>query len=443
VCSVLYPAWFWTHTPNEPFLFASYARELSIRDAVKARRLIESVWYRTMWPHVELLPDNNLKASYQNTEMGIRQTTSVGGTVTGLGGKHLILDDPHNVKEAESPLIRDAAVEWFRESWSTRANSHDTVRIVIQQRVHEKDVAGYCIESKDFDHLNLPMQYEGKKSAPTSLGWVDPREEHGATLWPARYSVKAAEALKKTLGEYAYASQFQQTPVPRGGGLFKREWLRFWYNPELGEPKPIQAQNQDGKYFDLIQKPLPHNLDLTQGVQSWDLSFKGLAHSDYVVGQVWVPDKGNRYLLDQERGRWDYPATKAAFKRLTDRCPIGRKLVEERANGSAVMSELKESIPGMIAITPQGGKESRASAITAFFEAGNVWLPHPAQFPWVTAFIDELVSFPRAANDDQVDAMSQGLAYLASKSTALVEFEASSDEHDLNFLVKDDPAEAF
>jgi len=437
LCSVLYPAWLWTHSPYEAILGASYSAALSIRDAVKSRRVIESDWFKARWPHVVLLDDANAKSAYQNNLMGVRQTTSVGGTVTGLGGTHLLLDDPHNVKDAESAAIREAAVEWFRESWATRANTSDTVRLVIQQRVHQRDVAGYCIDAGGWVHLNLPMQFEGKKAPPTPKGWQDPREEFGATLWPARYSVEDALALKAELGEYAYAGQFQQQPTPRGGGMFKREWFRFWYDPELGTPAPMEIQDEAGEWVTLQQKPLPP-VSLQEAAQSWDLSFKGGPKADFVVGQVWAvaeKNRGERFLLDQERGRWDFPATLSAMRRLSVRFPTYTKWVEEKANGSAVIATLANEIPGIIPVQPQGGKESRAAAVAGLVESGSVYLPHPDQFPWVKDLLEELATFPRGVNDDQVDAMTQALMKMQHRKADIIDlFGPGGDSGDGGFL---------
>lgn len=421
LCSVLYPVWLWTHAPNETMLFASYAERLAIRDAVKARYVVESDWFQARWP-LRLLADTNLKSSYQNERMGKRETTSVGGTVTGLGGRHLILDDPHNVKDAESAAVRERAVTWWRESWHSRANTKDTVMITIMQRVHSADISHHCVE-QGWEALILPMQFDGRKST-TCLGWTDPRREVGETLWPTRYAVEDAEELRRDMGEYAWAGQYQQIPTPRGGGLFKSVWLRFWYDEDLGIPAPVEFQNDDGDWIKCVQKPLPPVFPETK-TQSWDLAFKGTDKSDFVVGQVWAPGTADqpaaRYLLDQERGRFDFPATLVAFDRLAQRHPTFTKWVEEKANGSAVISTLSQKIPGIIPVNPQGGKESRAAAVASLFESGCVYLPHPDQFPWVRGLIEEITTFPRGANDDQVDAMTQALIKMQQRRVDVVD----------------------
>jgi len=428
--SVLYPSWLWTFAPTERSLFASYSLALATRDSVRTRRVIESDWYRKRWPHVELVDDQNLKASFENTLTGNRHSTAVGAATTGLGGSQLVVDDPIAVQEAESAAVRESTLTWFREAWSTRANTHDTCRIVVMQRVHQRDVVGYCLEEGGWEHLNLPFEFEGDRRK-TIIGWSDPRTKQGDVLWPARYSdPDEVASMKKTMGPAGVAGQLQQRPVPRGGAIFKKEWFRFWYPDDGPVPPPVVAQKEGGDYVECVQKALPPVSEIGQ-LASWDLAFKGGAKNDYVVGQVWTNARrapADKYLLAQERGQWDFVQTLAAIRRMQAQYPTTQTLVEDKANGSAVIASIRSEIPGMIAINPQGGKESRASAIAPLLEAGNVYFPHPAIFPWVDQFLDELLTFPRGNHDDQVDAMTQALS---RSFTTHIEMLDIGEPHDL------------
>lgn len=418
---VLFPAWVWANNAAEKFLTGSYALQLATRDAVRTRRVIESDWYKERWPTVVLAEDQNQKTSFENTSTGTRQVVAVGSATTGLGGTFLICDDPHNVQQAESALIRETAVTWFREAWGTRANTPTTVRIVVMQRVHQSDVAGYILQEGGWTVLKLPMRYEDGPRIPTPIGWTDPRTRDGELLWPDRYGEEEIAALEKTLGSAATASQLQQRPAPRGGGTFRREWYKFWYDDRLGIPDPVVTQKTNGEYIECAQKARP-GIDPSTLLASWDLAFKGGENNDYVVGQVWARggkgDRGNLYLLDQERGQFDFPATIDAMYRLRDRNPgIVSTIVEEKANGAAAIATLKNEVSGLVAVDPEGGKESRASAAAPLFEAGSVWLPHPDQFPWVAGYLDEMGLFPRGAHDDQVDATTQALKRMQDRHT--------------------------
>jgi len=189
------------------------------------------------------------------------------------------------------------------------------------------------------------------------------------------------------------------------------------------ELPPVQVKTSDGQVLSIAAVPIPAQFE--QILQSWDMAYKGLATSDYVVGQVWGAYRADRYLLDQVRGRWDMPATKAAVQELSRRWPkAGTKLVEDKANGPAVIQELGHDVPGLIAVNPEGGKMARAQAVSPQVESGNVYLPHPALVSWVDDLIEEAAAFPHGRNDDQVDAMTQALNRLRSASASYVVPEA-------------------
>ena len=411
--SVLWPTWEWISKPEVRWLFASYAQSLSTRDSLKCRRIIESPWYRERWGQVyQLTGDQNVKTRYDNTRTGYRIATSVGGAATGEGGDRLIIDDPHNVKEAPSDLIRESTLLWWRESMSTRGNDPRTVaKVIVMQRVHERDLTGYLLaEEGDWDHLCLPAEYEPKVQI-TSIGWSDPRTTDGELLWPERFGPAEMAELKKSLGSYGSAGQLQQRPSPPEGGIFKRHWWRYW-QPKGANLPGVMVKRQDGS-LELIEAiELPDVFDLQ--AQSWDLAFKDTKDSAYVVGQVWGRVKADKFILDQVRDRLDFVATCQALKVLTAKWPKATaKWIEDKANGPAVIASMKREIAGIIAIEPMGDKVSRAHAVTPEVESGNVYLPHPYLAPWVEGFIEEHATFPNGSFKDQVDTTTQALAKMA------------------------------
>jgi predicted phage terminase large subunit-like protein len=164
----------------------------------------------------------------------------------------------------------------------------------------------------------------------------------------------------------------------------------------------------DGGLFEHPQIALPPIFD--EMMQSWDMAFKDTKHSDFVCGQVWAKWRGNRFLLDQVLDRMDITKTLKAVRTMTAKWPNAMtKLVEDAANGPAVIDMLRDEIPGLIAVRPEGGKEARAAASAPVIESGNVYLPHPVFAPWVDAFIASCATFPNAAHDDDVDAMTQAM----------------------------------
>ena len=396
ITSVMFPAWLWLQDPTLRLLYSSYAQSLSTRDSVAMRQLIESGWYQARWASVfQIASEQNEKTRFENNHKGYRLATSVGGANTGEGGDVIVADDPHNVQEVESEVTRKSAVRWWNEVMSTRGNNPATAcRIVIMQRVHEQDLAGDIVEKGGYVHLNLPMEYEPKVSQASPIGWEDPRKEEGALLWPDRYGPEWVAEQKKRMGSYAYAAQFQQRPAPLEGGMFNRSWWKFYRT----DPALLLEGGTNDQCW------------------SWDMAFKGQDDSDFVVGQAWARKGADFYLVHQIRARMTYTATKAAVKAGAAKFPrIGAKLVEDKANGSAVIDDLKSAVGGLIPVKPEGGKEARGAVVQPYAEAGNIYLPDPSIAPWVEDYIAEFQNFPKGAHDDQVDATSQAIVWLRGR----------------------------
>ena len=416
--AVMFPAWAWTFDPSIKWLYSSYAQSLSIRDSVKMRRLIESAWYRERWgDRFVLTSDQNQKLKFENDQTGYRMATSVGGSNTGEGGDIIVVDDPHNVEERESEVMREGVLDWWYNVMSTRVNNpKKRRRVVVMQRVHEQDLAGSLLEQGGWTHLNLPAEYEGGKCLVTGcvFHWdKDPRTAEKELLWPARFGSAEVAQLKKDLGEQGAASQLQQRPAPAEGGILKRHWWKYWCHPGQEDSlPPVRMKLPDGSYKEIKAIPLPYVFD--KQAQSWDMTFKDLSANDYVVGEQWGRRGPDAFCLDQVRGQMDFSTTLEAVRSLNRTWTLpSEKVIEDAANGPAVLSVLKQEIPGLRA-QPVGkaGKEARAAAYSHLVSAGNCYLPHPAIAPWVNGFIDECATFPNASHDDQVDTWSQAMDVL-------------------------------
>jgi len=393
--SVMWPVWEWIRHPETRWIFASYSQSLSTKHSVDRRTIIQSDWYQSRWgDRFKLVEDHNLKTEFLNDKRGHMIATSVGGTSTGKGGNRLVVDDPLNPKEAASDVLRERANTWFDQTFYSRLDDKKTGAIVvIMQRLHEKDLTGHLLEQGgEWEHLCLPAIAEDRQVIHFPMSGRTLVREPGDLLWPEREGPKEIEAAKLALRSYGFAGQYQQRPSPMEGGIFKRGWWKFYKEP-------------------------PARFD--EMLQSWDCSFKSASTSDYVVGQVWGRVGGEFYLLDQVRDRMDFTETLQAVRALTAKWPKARsKLIEDKANGQAVIDALKREIPGIIPVTPKESKEARAMAVQPFMEAGNVYLPDPSIAPWIHDFIEECAAFPNAAHDDQVDAMTQALNRLAQRKTA-------------------------
>lgn len=434
IVAVFWPAWMWLRNPGWRVLTGSYALDLAIRDAQRARELITSDEYERIKIALGLTwsisSDQNVKSNYSNTAKGFRMALSVGSKATGFRGDCLIFDDLVNVK-APHKITRESLEEarsWWKGTMSSRLNDLRTgVKIGIMQRVSEFDPCEDLIRSRtasgawEYDLVALPSEYDpdlyralGRDSDTTSIGWKDWRTERGELLFPERFDSTVLAGVKMDLGAAAYAAQHGQRPSPASGGLLHRSWWRFWYPAGVEEPRPVLVPAAGGGVIECVQRRLPSQL--AKQTISADLTFKDGANSDNVVMQVWAwgDEDGcreDRFLLDQRCRKMDFVETLRVFRALCDDWPEATtKLVEDKANGPAVMRSLRGEISGIIPVNPMGSKEARVNAISPIIESGHVYLPHPSVAPWVADFLLEATSFPKGAHDDQVDAMSQFLA---------------------------------
>ena len=294
----------------------------------------------------------------------------------------LIVDDPHKDRaEAQSETIRQGVWDWFTSTAYTRVAPGGGV-IVMCTRWHLDDLVGRLLEqeAKGGEHWEV-FNY------PAIAEFDEEHRATGEALHPERYPIEALERIRKSVGERDWNALYQQHPVPDGGGIFKKDWIRRWTPTNL----PVS--------FDRV-------------LMSWDMTFKDTSKSDYVVGQVWGKKGANHYLLDQVRGQWSFTKTKEMFVELCKKWPRAtRKLIEDKANGPAIISEFKDVIAGIVPVTPEDSKEARAHAVTTLWEAGNVYIPEQSQdHPWVAEFETELLSFPAGAHDDMIDSCTQALS---------------------------------
>lgn len=412
-CGVGFPTWVWTKFPEKHFFYTSYDGDLSTRDSVKCRRVIDHEWYQQRWGHVyQLTTDQNVKDRFENDRTGVRLATSINGSSTGEGGDFVVIDDPHNMKEIHSETKRKEVIRTYKEALSSRLNDPKTgAFIVIMQRGHESDLSGHLIaEEEGWEHLCLPMEYESKRKVwvtvagkraqveqdvskiKTSIGFKDPRKKEGELLFPKRFPAEVVARMKTTLGAYGTAGQFQQRPNPAGGSIFSREKFRFYR-----------------------RSALPRVFD--QMIQSWDMSFKKTDDSSKVAGQVWGRSGANKYLIARVNRRMSFPESIAAVQVMTAQYPEAlAKLIEDKANGPAIMTTLGSKIPGIMAWPEQGAarmqsKEARAHAYSIHVDAGNVWLPHPEEDPSIEEFLQQHESCPNGTFWDEIDAAGQAMDY--------------------------------
>ncbi len=399
---VLWPTWEWGPfgMPHTRWLVSSYADTLSTRDSLKCRRLIDGPWYQQRWgDRFTLTTDQNQKTRFENDKTGYRISTSVRGIGTGEGGDRIVVDDPHNVMKGESELDRLNTLSWWDESMSTRVNNPDTsAKIIIQQRVHERDLTGHCIAKElDYVHLCLPARYEPKHPHPpkTTLRFADRRTKEGEPLWPGLYHDVALSRLEAEMTEYAKAGQLQQRPAPRGGGLF-----------EVDQFKLIDTM------------PPPQNI--VASVRYWDKAATegGGANTAGVLMHRTI--QGRYIIEDCKTGQWGATKRNAKMKHTAEVDGYEIVIWTEQEPGSGGKESAEATVRDLAGyrVYPDrvtGSKEVRAEPYSIQVNAGNVML---VKGEWVRKFLDEHELFPRGSKKDQVDAAAGAFNKLVGRKVA-------------------------
>lgn len=385
--------WALKHRPWLRVVGASYAQSLANRNGRSIRNIIRSNPELGM----ALAADNGSASEWEldrpeGQQRGGLVSVGIGAGLTGRPADLMVIDDPvKNRKEAESETYQDSVWEWWTDVASTRLAPGAPV-VLILTRWHEKDLAGKLLAAPDghlWKVLNIPAQAESEDDA---LG-----REIGEYLESARGRTEAQwAAIKVRVGSRSWSSMYQGSPTAPAGTIFKRDGWSFYDTPQW-------VVRDDGAYL---------GLGFDEVAMSWDLAFKGTSGSDMVVGQVWGRRGVDMYLLDQVRAQMDFVQTCTALAALAAKWPQALlKLVEDKANGPAVIAALGRSVPGIIPVEPDGGKEARAAAVSPLVESKNVHLPNPKTIPlpWIGGLIDEAAAFPNGSFDDQVDALTQAL----------------------------------
>lgn len=389
MASIGFVAWALGRRPSMQFVCASYGQDLAGKLAQDCRSAMQSAWYQRLFG-VGLDSYRPPVADFRTMAGGGRFATSVGGALTGRGGDIIIIDDPLKPDGALSDAERQSANDWFDHTLMSRLNDKRTGAIVIiMQRLHEDDLVGHVLEQDEWEVLSLPAiaEVEQRYVIPSLIGEREVVRHVGDVLHPSREPKEVLNGLRAHLGEYHFAGQYQQSPAPLGGGIFKLDWLR---------------------YYELHEKP--ENFD--QILQSWDTANKETELFDFSVCTTWGIKGEVKYLLDVLRVRMDFPTLKRVVIEQIQCFHPEIVLIEDRASGVQLIQELRAMGHSIIKeYKPEGDKVMRAVSQTAAFEGGFVKLPRQAS--WLDAFVLELTTFPRGKFDDQVDSTAQALAWIA------------------------------
>ena len=386
LASRLLPAFIMGVLPDYRLGAASYNSELSGAMAQDVRRILADPLYLNLFPKMAVKKKYDLDriGEFTNsTGTGSYIGVGVGGGLTGRPVDIGIIDDAiKNEKEALSPTTKENIWNWYQATFNTRL-SENSGQIIIGTQWAEDDIIGRVTKQFENDTRLKVLKFPAI-NLPDEVGY-NPDLPEGA-LVPELKSLEFLQQIKALFSDYWFSAMYQQFPRALGGNVFKEAGIKYYLSP------PAK--------FDKI-------------IISWDCTFKDTDGTDYVVGQAWAKTGANSYLLAQIRKRMSFTATVHAVVELKNKYPQAREiLIEDKANGPAVIDVLKTTIHGIIPIEPDGSKLARAHAVTSVWEAGNIYIPDPSIAPWIKEFVAELTSFPVAAHDDQVDAMTQALRRL-------------------------------
>jgi predicted phage terminase large subunit-like protein len=412
IVTILFPIWCWLQDPTLDFLCCSYEIDLSTGHNMDRKRLMDSAWFRGLFGNFfQLATDRSQAGEFSNTMGGTMMAASVNSKAQGRGGHAIIVDDALSADMAFSETFRNETNSWFTHQLPQRLNDPATSAIIlVQQRLHQNDPTGYLLAQEESEWFLLKLALIAEEDET----WVFPisgrvwRRPKGACLDPKRWSPRVVKERQRN--RLVFASQFQQEPMANEGNIVRLNDIRFFggRDPRSGALDP----------------PLPESFE--RKIISVDCSFKSTSGSDYVCVIVVGIVGARRYLIHVTNARLDLDGTENEIRHCHQVfAPISAVLVESTANGPAVIAHLREQIPGVIGIDPQGGKMSRMVAMAPEFMAGDWYLDRTGG--WTDKTVEQLCMFPAARHDDISDAISQASIWL----------QANSHEYGLIGLLKD------
>lgn len=458
VSSIAWPAWTWAQSertflsgPNVRFLCGSYNHTLSLKMSNASRRLLASPFFQHYWgDRFALRSDQNAKHQYDNTEGGSRIATSVGGTLIGLGGDVLCVDDPHNTEGVESEAEREKVANWWKELSSTRLNDpKQSALVVVMQRLHEQDVSGIIMSEphEEWTHLMIPMRHDTSRHCVTVMGldedgdpvcWEDPRTEERELMWPERYGEKEVAALERKLGPYMASGRLQQSPEPQGGGILKRDW---WEPYELPVGQGIKHK------LEYVLASLDPALTAKQendpsGFTVWGVYLDEGGNPHVLLLHAWkkwlelhgktmerLPGEENKEYVRRTAKDWGLVEW---VQHDCTRLRVNHLIIEDKANGHDVVNEIKRLYAHnswSVQLYPVGHHDKRARAFTVqhLFADGMIEAPASPDGDmlvfreWAQMVIDECAKFRGLPGDEDnlVDSCTQALKFLRDRGYAI------------------------
>jgi hypothetical protein len=442
--SVFWMTWEWARRPSTKWLFLTHAVDLCIRDSVKCRRLIMSNWYQERWGHIfQLAQDQSAKQHFDNNRMGSRVSQTM-LLSRGKGGDRIVIDDPHNTTTAESETQRNTTIRNYKEEVTHRLDDPTRgAKIIMMQRLHQKDLAGYVLDVSDdgeWEHLMLPMRYDPMRSCVTSLGIQDPRKKEREQLWPSRMPLdsKAMREIERDLGPYGVAGQWQQDPTAREGGQFERAWFQLKY-----KEVPRGSTMLWVRWWDLAgtEGGGAYTCGCLMGIRVTD----GLVFVKHVVrGQWGAADRNDQILATAQNDAMMFGVPTAGNGEIVPNKFIVENWVEQEP-GSGGKDQAKNVVRILAGYrvfkkTSSGDKFHRADPFAGAAKNKDI---HVLPGIWRESFLDEMeAAGPGAAYLDQMDAAAAAYnrlmeLYDQRRMTSLAGIDMSTFDDD--DLVRESP----
>jgi predicted phage terminase large subunit-like protein len=393
----LFPSWYLGRNPGRSVIVATYGQDLGDDHGRAVRNFLADPIHTAVFPACKLSSDSSAINRFSTTGGGGAFFVGRLGPITGRGASLAIIDDPiKDAEEARSETVRRTLLEWYRSVLYTRLTPDGRI-VLVQTRWHADDLAGTLLkeQAKEWTVLSLPAVADrdegfstGRDPARVTSSLRRTRKA-GEALWPERFPLQVLESIRSTIGGSAWAALYQQNPIPESGSLISPSWIRRWSRADLPSA------------FDEV-------------CQSWDLALTGTG--DPVAGHVWARAGGNFYLLDRVYQRLDFPSTLGVIRQLSAKWPQATgKYVEKAAAGAPAIAMLKNEIPGLIPVEPEGSKAARLASVSMLFESANVFLMPGGDGDEVAA---ALTGFPHCSNDHDVDACVYGLRALMRREVS-------------------------
>jgi predicted phage terminase large subunit-like protein len=385
LCSVTFPAFVLGNDPTKRIICISYSSDLAVKLGNDCREVMSSSVYRRLY-QTEISRLKNTETEFATTRKGYRISASIEGSLTGRGGDIIILDDPIKPIDALRDRRREHVNSAFFNTILSRLDDKRTGAIIIvTQRLHEDDLVGRLLREQPGEWTTLILPAIAEQEEMIQIGEQRYHVRRvGDVLHAEREPLSVLESYRAQIGSEVFAAQYQQSPVPREGAMIKRAWPRRYDR-------------------------LPERNSSARIIQSWDTAIKGSEQANYSVCTTWLHQDRRHYLIDVFRDRIDYPTLKLRATASAQLHKPNVILVEDAGLGTALAKELHDAGLPAIAVKPQFNKPTRMSIQSAKFQSGQVFLPTTAS--WLDDFETELFSFPGGRYDDQIDSISQALAY--------------------------------